>query len=670
MPMSGSRGQRWVAKGSAGSQEAKTWADKEPETEWWSREREGAPPQRRSREHWNGGSSRADYSESRGSDWYASSSSASSTWGRERRRDFNGERRGGGGWRQAAEGFTGDEAQAKEALLALQGKWCDDGPGGSKYEVTDCVPGSSLSVQTVRSDGRQLFTEGLIRLHGEGARVRIAWGEGTTFVLGAAPAKKGESLSSAEWVALDGRRSFRWKRDKVDESLKLSAYPAISSASSSKSPSADAPEGKPAAQAATGPKSWAAIVRGNPQSQQGRPAAAVLPPPGTRSSSSSEPAAGKAKASAASRPEAEAAAAIPGARTDLQVRLASSASGEALGSASERQLPQQRPREEADGGPSASGSASSTAAKLLTPPRQDASGKGTASPASLQSQLLSPGTPQQLVPLTPPPQVEAPLLAAASEPSSASCACASSSGCGAASACGMTGASGVACGGCPPALANAGCAGCAGCIPGCGAGCSACGAPGACQRACGGPVGPMLHMQVPGALPGMAGMGGGAVATMPPGPSSAMPAMWGQVLPPMGAYGSYPAMMSMPPVAPMAAPVVPVALPNVHDDLRYQIEYYFSEENLSRDFYLRRQMSSDGYVPLIVVGGFKRVRSMVPMSIGGEQIISLLGQALSSSQAVELDSTWTKVRRKNGWQRFILKDKDEPSPPPKGPAAS
>jgi la-related protein 1 len=39
-------------------------------------------------------------------------------------------------------------------------------------------------------------------------------------------------------------------------------------------------------------------------------------------------------------------------------------------------------------------------------------------------------------------------------------------------------------------------------------------------------------------------------------------------------------------------------------------EYYFSEDNLQADIYLRQQMTKDGYVPLSLIAGFHRVQSL------------------------------------------------------------
>jgi len=37
-------------------------------------------------------------------------------------------------------------------------------------------------------------------------------------------------------------------------------------------------------------------------------------------------------------------------------------------------------------------------------------------------------------------------------------------------------------------------------------------------------------------------------------------------------------------------------------------EYYFSNENLIKDFFLRRQMDSDGWIPVELLASFRRVR--------------------------------------------------------------
>lgn len=48
-----------------------------------------------------------------------------------------------------------------------------------------------------------------------------------------------------------------------------------------------------------------------------------------------------------------------------------------------------------------------------------------------------------------------------------------------------------------------------------------------------------------------------------------------------------------------------------HNFVSYEIrEYYFSEENLCRDFYLRRKMDSEGYLPIHLIASFQRVQQL------------------------------------------------------------
>lgn len=39
-------------------------------------------------------------------------------------------------------------------------------------------------------------------------------------------------------------------------------------------------------------------------------------------------------------------------------------------------------------------------------------------------------------------------------------------------------------------------------------------------------------------------------------------------------------------------------------------EYYFSPDNLARDFFLRRKMSPDGTIPVTLIASFHRVRAL------------------------------------------------------------
>ncbi|XP_063371853.1 la-related protein 1 [Cydia amplana] len=48
------------------------------------------------------------------------------------------------------------------------------------------------------------------------------------------------------------------------------------------------------------------------------------------------------------------------------------------------------------------------------------------------------------------------------------------------------------------------------------------------------------------------------------------------------------------------------------DLIKKQIEYYFSPDNLARDFFLRRKMAADGTIPVTLIASFHRVRALTP----------------------------------------------------------
>lgn len=39
-------------------------------------------------------------------------------------------------------------------------------------------------------------------------------------------------------------------------------------------------------------------------------------------------------------------------------------------------------------------------------------------------------------------------------------------------------------------------------------------------------------------------------------------------------------------------------------------EYYFSVDNLERDFFLRRKMDADGFLPITLIASFHRVQAL------------------------------------------------------------
>ena len=66
---------------------------------------------------------------------------------------------------------------------------------------------------------------------------------------------------------------------------------------------------------------------------------------------------------------------------------------------------------------------------------------------------------------------------------------------------------------------------------------------------------------------------------------------------------------------------------NVSEDVlmsyvKHQIEYYFSPENLQRDFFLRRKMSPEGFLPISLIASFNRVQQLT-------QVVTFIGTLTS-----------------------------------------
>jgi len=48
----------------------------------------------------------------------------------------------------------------------------------------------------------------------------------------------------------------------------------------------------------------------------------------------------------------------------------------------------------------------------------------------------------------------------------------------------------------------------------------------------------------------------------------------------------------------------------LRQQLRKQLKYYFSRENMVNDRYLKSQMDADDYVPISIIANFKLVKSL------------------------------------------------------------
>lgn len=87
-------------------------------------------------------------------------------------------------------------------------------------------------------------------------------------------------------------------------------------------------------------------------------------------------------------------------------------------------------------------------------------------------------------------------------------------------------------------------------------------------------------------------------------------------------------------------------------NIKTQIEYYFSRENLRKDFFLRRKMDNEGYLPATLVASFNRVRSLT-------NDVTFIMQAVQDSDIVQV--TDGKFRPKDDPTSWPLTS-DQPDP--------
>ncbi|GMI68220.1 La related protein 1c [Hibiscus trionum] len=103
---------------------------------------------------------------------------------------------------------------------------------------------------------------------------------------------------------------------------------------------------------------------------------------------------------------------------------------------------------------------------------------------------------------------------------------------------------------------------------------------------------------------------------------------------------------------PFVAPNIPVFFPGpelhdcqLHARIMNQIDYYFSNGNLIKDTYLRQNMDEQGWVPIKLIAGFKKVSLLTDN-------IQVIKDALQSSAVVEVQGD--KVRKRMDWMRWIM----------------
>ncbi|XP_020243575.1 la-related protein 1B-like [Asparagus officinalis] len=103
---------------------------------------------------------------------------------------------------------------------------------------------------------------------------------------------------------------------------------------------------------------------------------------------------------------------------------------------------------------------------------------------------------------------------------------------------------------------------------------------------------------------------------------------------------------------PVAHAIPPAMLLNPTDTLRTdvlrQIEYYFSNENLVKDMYLRQKMDEQGWVPVTLIAGFNRVL-MLTKHIPNSAAYIL--DSLRTSELLEVQGDM--IRRRGDWANWL-----------------
>lgn len=79
-------------------------------------------------------------------------------------------------------------------------------------------------------------------------------------------------------------------------------------------------------------------------------------------------------------------------------------------------------------------------------------------------------------------------------------------------------------------------------------------------------------------------------------------------------------------------------------------EYYFSVDNLERDFFLRRKMDSDGFLPITLIASFHRVQalttdiSLIIKVRARKDELALFRFSPHVSEACFLDDLWARCK--------------------------
>ncbi|KAL1557130.1 hypothetical protein AAHA92_12655 [Salvia divinorum] len=157
----------------------------------------------------------------------------------------------------------------------------------------------------------------------------------------------------------------------------------------------------------------------------------------------------------------------------------------------------------------------------------------------------------------------------------------------------------------------------------------------------------------------------GAAPFMAPPPMRAIPGQIGFdmaspffYVPPMP-LESFRTMPIVPPLSPLIFP--PAKENSLTNMIVKQIDFYFSDDNLVKDGYLRSNMDDHGWVPISLIASFRRVEQLT-------KDIPVILESLRYSMVVEVQGD--KVRRRNEWSKWVLSNGVVNSDSASGPSSS
>jgi la-related protein 1 len=119
------------------------------------------------------------------------------------------------------------------------------------------------------------------------------------------------------------------------------------------------------------------------------------------------------------------------------------------------------------------------------------------------------------------------------------------------------------------------------------------------------------------------------------------------------------------PMPPMSAMAFPAQWEMLFPVMKAQIEYYFSIENMCKDWWLRKHMDSQGFVPLHFIAAFARMRQL-------STDMALIRAVCEESNEVDFvvsDDNTELLRRRKDWVTFVypMEEREELARNP-GPA--